>query len=65
MLNAWEETVEVGGQDGAAPTKNAVVKIVTCDMFEFSLELTEMMQSTSTGELASDQIDTIRGGRLY
>ena len=53
--------MEVEGQDMAAPTKNAVVKVVTCDMFEFTMHTTKMMDSTSTGELAPDQTRYDRG----
>lgn len=33
VLNAWEENVEVEG------TANAVLKVVTCDLFEINLDL--------------------------
>ena len=53
VLNAWEETVDVEVQDGAAPTTNTVVKVVTCDMFKFSMDLEDYMADVSPGELAS------------
>ena len=52
VVNAWEETVEVEGQDGGPATTNAVVKVATCDMFEFNLDLTAYMTEPSAGELA-------------
>lgn len=36
VLNSWEEKVEVEG------TTNSVLKVVTCDMFEFDLDQNEL-----------------------
>ena len=43
VLNAWEEKVEVEG------TTNAVIKIVTCDMFDFELDQNTLNKEMQPG----------------
>lgn len=48
VVNAWEEEqVEANG------TTTTVVKVVTCDMFDLSLDQDDLKQDTTPGEIAS------------
>lgn len=47
VLNAWEEKVEVEG------TTNAVLKVVTSDMFEFDLDQNELNKEMKPGACVS------------
>ena len=51
VLNAWEERVKTTHHDGSAPTYHSVVKIITCDAFDFDLEFPVGIQGLSEGEL--------------
>ncbi|CAN0407534.1 unnamed protein product, partial [Ectocarpus sp. 8 AP-2014] len=44
VVNAWEEQVEANG------TTTTVLKVVTCDMFELSLDQNDLNQETTAGE---------------
>lgn len=44
VVNAWEEQVETNG------TTTTVVKVVTCDLFELSLDQNDLNQETTPGE---------------
>lgn len=50
VLNAWEDNIEVDGSDGAAPTSQSVVKIVTCDTFELNMDFSKVVKNISAGE---------------
>lgn len=64
VLNAWEERIEVKAQAGAAPIDHSVVKIISCDMFEFDLEFPIAKEGLSEGELIfkSDYVELGSGG---
>lgn len=59
VLNAWEERVEAKGQAEVAPTYQSLVKIITCDMFEFDFESPVNTKAHFMGELLfkSEHVD--------
>lgn len=60
VLNAWEEKMEVEG------TTNAVLKVVTCDMFEFNLDQTELCREQTPRKCLDEILPTSFGAfRFY
>eukprot|EP00752_Nemacystus_decipiens_P007044 g6317.t1 len=53
VLNAWEEKVQVDG------TTNAVLKVVTCDMFELDLDQKALNQRQKEGAIPRPHTTTI------
>lgn len=56
VMNAWEEKTHVDGNDGEAPMSRSVVKIITCDHFEFSIDLVERKELMTPGKGESEAL---------
>lgn len=51
VLNAWEEKAEADGRVGDTATcDTTVVKVVTCDVFEFNIDFVEAVKDMTPGK---------------